>query len=263
MDIRISRKEVLNNLIRFKQVIEQKQESKKRGKYHAMLNCRTGDLQFAEKISNLSHRLKPKKEGTSEWKKIHIDVEPRSFDHIQFQAFDDANIPLTPTGLDPLAWKIIHETIQTLNRLADYYTVQLNEKPESEVLKDLSEIHMTPSAISIEDIPGWVGSIDRYKAEKLLRSKSEGTYLLRNDVDFTNIAFQQLEETNHMWVNVYICTVKEPQDKIADILILQCGKGWTIYEDNPNLTGNIYYPSLEKLLESLKFRVKRPIEQAK
>lgn len=109
------------------------------------------------------------------------------------------------------------------------------------------------------NMPGWIGAVDRLKAETMLQSKPVGTYLLRNDVDFTNRAFRELEDSNHMPVNAFICTVKEPEEKISDILFLQTKKGWTTYEDNPDLSQNTYYPTLDQLIHSFRPRLREPL----
>ena len=133
--------------------------------------------------------------------------------------------------------------------------------PEESVLQDLSDIHLAPHPSNIEDLPGWVGPINRFQAEDILRGQALGTYLLREaDAQLSETALC-LSHENKIHVHAYLCTVMESQEKISDILILHTPKGWIFYRDNPDLADSEYeyFRSPHALLTHLGQRARRPI----
>lgn len=282
MVFEISRREVLNNLIRFKDNLleqssererredQQGDESGRKGKrtYRVLLNRKTGDMRFAQKISNIeSHisRRGGKKETAEEWKEIRIIVQQESpGEAAHFEVQDAQNQSLKPTEIDPLAWRIASETLDLLNLKAKEVVGKHTEMlPEEAVLKDLSSIHISPVKEQIENFPGWMGSIDRIEAEQILNGKPEGTYLLRQGDELTLSISFHFEEENLLQIHPYLVTVVEKEGKISDILLLQTNKGWTLYHDDPNLNDAALYqycPSLRSLL--LKLPLSLPANRA-
>jgi hypothetical protein len=273
MVFEISRREVLNNLIRFKDNLleqssqrerreeQQKEESRQGGKrvYRVLLNRKTGDMRFAKKISEIENHISRKggkKEIPEDWKEIRIIVQqdnPGQAAHFEVQ--DAQNQSLKPAEIDPLAWRIASETLDVLNLRAKEVLGQHAEMlPEEAVLKDLSNIHISKEKEQIENFPGWVGSIGRIEAEQILNGKAVGTYLLREGDELTlSISFHFAEE-NLLEIHPYLVTVVEKEGKISDILLLQTNKGWTLYHDDPDLNDKAlyqYFPSLRTLLLKL------------
>ncbi len=113
----------------------------------------------------------------------------------------------------------------------------------------------------MEALPGWAGMINRMEAEKELNSSPVGTYLFRNGDSFTEVIAKKLSEGNQIDVEVFICTLVEPEDKISDILILMTSSGWTFYRDNPDLLDSeyVYHDSPETLLACLNGRLQHPV----
>lgn len=274
----ISRREVLNNLIRFKDnLLEMRGEERehrqddepgeenrgKKGKrtYKVLLNRKTGDMRFAQKISSLEQHIARKgtKKGESaeDWKEIHLIVQQKSArDAAHFEVTDSNNASLKPADIDPLAWRIASETLNVLNEKAKEVQGKYEKiLPEEAALLDLSSIHLQTQKGAIEDLPGWKGSLSRKNAEEFLDGKPVGTYLLREGDEITvSIAFHFSEE-NLLSIHPYLLTVVEKDQKIADILLLQTNKGWTLYHDDPNLKDldlYHYYPSAEAILHSLR-----------
>lgn len=280
----ISRREVLNNLIRFKDNLlemrgedrrrqqEDEEHGEKEGKkgertYKVLLNRRTGDMRFAQKISALEHHIARKggkKEAPEDWKEIRIIVQqdtPREAVH--FEVRDTHNRSLKPSDIDPLAWRIASETLDVLNARAEGIKGKHSEMlPEEAVLHDLSSIHLAAPKERIEDLPGWKGSLSRLEAEEKLLGKPVGTYLLREGDEITiSISFHFAEE-NRLSIHPYLLSVVEQNNKIVDILLLQTNKGWILYHDDPNLkdpTLYHYHPSPQGLLHTLNQVASHPL----
>ncbi len=283
----ISRREVLNNLIHFKDNLlemrgeegrhqdqgEEREEEKKEGKmgertYKVLLNRKTGDMRFAQKISALEHRIArkgTKKESAEDWKEIHIVVQQKSardVPHFEVRDTHNHSLKLKPSDLDPLAWRIASETLDILNKKAKEVKGHPEMLPEEAVLQDLSSIRLSPQKEQIEDLPGWMGSMSRIAAEEKLMRKPVGTYLLREGDEITiSMAFHFSEE-NFLSIHPYVLTVVEKDQKISEFLLLQTDQGWTFYHDDPNLKDREiyrYYPSAQALLRSLNQIAKHPI----
>lgn len=277
----ISRREVLNNLIRFKDNLlemrgedRQKQsdgrgeeEKKKRGRrtYQVLLNRRTGDMRFAQKITSLERhiaRKKTQKEAPEDWKEIRIIVHQEATpEAAHFEARDTQNSSLKASDIDPIAWRIASETLDVLNTRAEQ--VKPSDQPiEEAVLNDLSSIHLAAQKERIEELPGWQGALSRIDAERKLKGKPIGTYLMREGDELTlSISFHFAEE-NRLSIHPYLLTVVERENKIVDILLLQTNKGWLLYHDDPNLKDPIlyhYHASAQGLLHSLGQRARHPL----
>jgi len=273
MALEITRREVLNNLIRFKDSLlemrgqkegrQQKQEKEGRKgdrKYKVLLNRKTGDMRFAQRISALEHHIArkgSKKETAEEWKEIQIIVhQPNSHDAAHFEVRDAHDKAIKPADLDPIAWRVASETLSVLNIKAEEVKGQLPEMlGEEAALKDLSTIHLSSVKDRIDDLPGWMSCVSRIDAEKMLDGKPVGTYLLREGDELTIAISFHFEQENHLHIHPYILTVVEKEGKISDILLLQTNKGWILYFDDPNLNDSVlyeYYPSVQVILNHLK-----------
>ncbi len=266
MDYRITRREVLNNLIRFKDSLlelrsterNEKPEGKERC-YKALLNLKTGDMRFTKKIASLEPHISPKrgkKESVEEWKQILIRVHQKTpFEAAVYEFVDLNQRPLNSSELEPLAWKIASETLHLLNQKGrEVKGAQGDLLPEEAALKDLSEVHLSTPKEGIEDLPGWMGSLSRIDAEKILDGKAVGTYLLREGDEITVSITFHFSEENQLSIRPYLLTVVEDEKKISDILLLETDKGWITYHDDPNLHDPYFYhfhPSPKGLIGSL------------
>lgn len=267
MGFEISRREVLNNLIRFKDsLLDMHTEGaspKSERTYKVLLNCKTGDMRFAKKIAHLESYISRKKEGRHEipdnWKEIQIIVsQPSPTDPAHFE------IPnLTPTGLEPLAWRVASETLDILNQKAtETRNLHPEMLPEEVVLQDLSSIHISVHRGKIEDLPGWMDALSRLEAEQILDKKPIGTYLLREADELTRSIVFHVSEENALSIRPYLLTVVEPEGKISDILFLQTGNGWTLYKDDPNLKDPAlykYFSTPQELLHQFKTIAQFPL----
>jgi hypothetical protein len=263
----ISQREVLNNLIRFKdslldrrEKLEQAQAKISKRIYPALLNSKTGEMRFAKKIYDLEHHMHrkgAKKESAADWKEIQLIVNEKPFH------FEVPN--LKSSDVASAAWDVLSETLRILNQKAQQIQVHpTGLLPEEMVLSDLSTIQLTGSKDQIQDLPGWVNSMGRIEAERILDGKSEGTYVLREGDELTLSISFHFEEENPLKIHPYLVTVVEKEGKISDILLLQTNKGWLLYHDDPNLQDSVlyqYYPSAKIALEQLKATVKRPLQR--
>lgn len=276
MAYEISRREVLHNLIRFKDNLlemrgeernrkEEGEERKEERRYKVLLNRKTGDMRFVQKISALENHIARKgKESPEDWKEIRIIVHQKKGNTpAVFEVRDVHNNSLKPKDIDPLAWKIASETLDVLNEKAK--EVQLSSAEilaEEAILQDLSSVQLTAPKEQIEELPGWMGSLNRIDAEQRLSGKPIGTYLLREGDEITiSIAFHFSEE-NLLSVHPYLLTVVEKEEKVTDVLFLETNKGWTLYHDDPNLKDlglYHYHPSPQALLHSVSKVARHPL----
>lgn len=254
----ITRREVLNNLIRFKDSLLEKPPKSSKGirTYKVLLNRKTGDMRFPQKVKSLEYRIaRVGKEAPGDWKEVVILVDQTHFE-IRF-----ADRPLEPTDLEPLAWRITRETMEALNGRAQ----ELPPSPilEAAVLQDLSFLHLSPPIEHIEDLPAWAGTLSREEAEKRLENKKQGTYLIRMADPLTQGISFHFSEENHLPVKPFLITVVEEELKISDILVLHTPKGWTFYHDDPNLNDLLLYhyeKSPQDLIHDVSDTVREPLK---
>ena len=268
MVIEITRREVLNNLIRFKDNLlemhaKEKAEVKKGGRvYKVLLNRRTGDMRFAQKISSLEQHFPRKAKGSPEdWKEIHILVQQKSDrDPVHFEVVDAYDKELSQVDMEPLAWRIARETLDVLNiKGKEVRAVPLEMLPEEAALLDLSSIHLSTQQGRIDDLPGWKGPISRLQAESRLRGKSLGSYLLRDGDPVTRSTAVQLSLSNRQSIRAYALTMVEREKKISEYLLLHTDKGWMVYNDEPRLLSYRFYHSPQELLQALNAIARHPI----
>lgn len=201
MAIEVSRREVLNNLIRFKDALLELHVRQKAGDgqtervYRVLLNRRTGDMRFARKISSLEHHFQIIGKGASEdWTQARLIVTETSDHHVHFEVKD-----IKETDLEPLAWRISSETVKVLNiKGHEVHEVSSDQLPEEMALADLSGIHCATQGERMEDFPGWAGSLSRMGAEAKLQGKPEGAFLIREAEPITRAMAQALSLSNHL-----------------------------------------------------------------
>lgn len=268
MDIEISRREVLNNIIRFKDSLYKPhiKGTKEQRVYTALVNRKTGDMRFAKKISELESHFssKTKKEGQfSDWKEVRLiakDSKERPFVHFEVQ--DEKGKTLSNRDLDSLSWRVVSETLEVLNiKAKEIEAVPPTALAEEVALKDLSSIRISQAMPKIEDLPGWKGAISREEAEVLLKGCPYGTYLIREgDLMTKKVAFH-LGVENQMAVAPYLLMFVDQEEKIAEVLILRTEKGWTYYSDDPDLNQPFYhyYKSAGELLQVFSDFAKRAL----
>lgn len=241
--IQVSRREVRDNLIRFREAaLNEGHFAERHHSYPILVNPHTGDMSFADRTGPLQ-----------QWQRAQLQVWEKTRGHWE-ALMDD-----TLKGLEPIAWNVLRETIEALNEwLAQQKTMDV-------ALATLPNVHVVQSHGHIENLPGWLGNMDRLKAEKLLEGAPKGTYILREgDEDTRAVAFHLAQE-NKMKVHAYVCTVVESGHKISDLLVLHTPQGWTLYQDNPDLFDSqyAYCPSPQGMILLLHPRIKKAFRTIK
>lgn len=262
MVIPISRREVLNNLIRFKENLLDKQRGApfpKERIYTSLINRHTGDIRFTQKIEILSREFpKQKNENIADWQEIYFEAEGDG-KSVQFHLTDEQRKPLNAKDFDPLAVRILFETLDVLNKLASLYHAISGILPEKEALQHLSDLHIAPIRESIEHVAGWSGYLSRVDAETKLRGHPVGTYLIRKGESFEENLAIRIGKANHMTIHVCNVTFVEGTKKISDYLLIQTDMGWAVCRDEMDLSLYQYHPTLQALLDTLKSKIKTPL----
>ena len=268
MVIQITRREVLNNLIRLKDnLLEKTSEKGERivheRMYAALLNRHTGDIRFSQDIGTLEPQLNriPQGKGSfADWEEISLIAEDLE-KTVHFRIEGPKGSSLEPTHFDPVATRILFETLYVLNQLAALYHSASEALPENAALQHLSDLHIAPVEEPVESMHGWSGQLSRIEAEERLLGRPTGTYLLRRGDELLNSVAQAFAEANQIAVQLYIVTFIEEEGKIADRLLISTQWGWTIARDESDLTSPLYeyYPSLNSILSSMNDQVKTPI----
>jgi hypothetical protein len=250
MNIQISRREVLNNLIRFKNNLldqEEKIDVPVQGKrsYAILVNRRTGELRFEAPKKKAGSKLR-----SSDWEECRILVESRE-EEVHFRLTDMKGSSVEPKHLESLAVAILFETLDVLNYLASLYHPDPQELPENTVLEHLSDLHISVVAEPIESTPGWRGALSRVEAEKILSGAAPGTYLLRDGGKIVDGVAEQLGQSNETTVKLYVLAFVDAQGEVAEHLLVQTEWGWTVKRDESNLSRYEYHAGLPALIRSL------------
>lgn len=268
MVIQITRREVLNNLIRLKDnLLGQKAEMKgglpHERMYTAFFNRHTGDIRFAQDTGTLKPQLSKIAQGKAsiaDWEEISLIAEDLE-KTVHFRLAGPQGSSLVPSHFDPVAIRIIFEMLYVLNQLAALYHSVSEVLPENEALNHLSDLHIAPVEESVESMKGWSGKSNRIEAEEKLSGRPIGTYLLRKGDELLDSVAHAFAEANQIMVQLYVLTFVEEEDKICDRLLILTPWGWTIARDESDLTSPLYqyYPSLASLLSSISDQVKTPL----
>jgi len=266
MDYQISMQEVMDNLISFKERLLAGFKEKKtdQRKYKALVNRSTGKIRFAQKMSAFEPHISGitgRKDEPGDLLEIYLTVS-KGENGGHFEALNKQGQPIKRGDITPYAQRVLNEMVTILNAKAKFFKRDLGEMLIEEViLDDLSSIQLTPQEVQIEDLPGWMGSLNRIDAEKILSGRPLGTYLFRFGDEIALLSTFHFAEENFLSVYPYLITVVEEDDKISDILLLQTNKGWVCYHDDPDLKDPSYqfFSSLPDLLVTLKTKASTPL----
>jgi hypothetical protein len=248
MDIPITRREVLNNLIRFKNNLLEMEETDL-GSLHGersyafLVNRHTGDIRFTRNTEVLKRQF-----PSTSWEELHLSAEDQG-ERVHFHFTD-----LEPNHLDPLAVGILVETLDVLNYLASLYLPDDQTLPENAALEHLADLHISVTVEKIESLPGWSGPISRMEAEKILSNSSPGTYLLRMRDKILKGVSETLAESNQMHIKLYVLTFVKDEREIGEYLLLKTQWGWTLVRDESDLSLYEYHAAPSALIRSLNLR---------
>lgn len=249
---------VFDNLRKFKEVVSHNPVHRKGGEhvYLVLLNRKTGDMRFVQKISELEANIAARKrEFPEEWKAVRMIVNEKSS---SFELFDNTNHRIKLTELERLAGKVTQETIHLLNQRAK--VIKRNPEKtslEEAVLSDLSAFRVKRE--TIENFPGWMGSISRIEAEQRLADKPVGTYLLRKGDTVTESIGKNLSESYQQNIIPFLLSVAAGEGKVSEFLLLQTDWGWTLYRDDPYLEEYEHFEKFSSLLSRIHPLAKNPL----
>ncbi len=254
MAIQIKRREVFNNLIHFKDNLLHRAQQPFLHKriYNGLANRHTGNILFGQPSEKIA--------SSPDWQKILLVVEEDA-GTVNFQITNPEGSSIQPNQFDPIAARILLETLDVLNQLAALYHAVAEMLPEDSVLQNLSDIQITDAEDPIEQMPGWCGKLSRIQAEKKLLSSPPGVYLFHTGDQIAEDVAKDLGQTNHMDVKAYALTFVEADKKISEKLLLHTQKGWTVCRDESNLLSPVYqyFPTLKALLLSFRDQANSPL----
>ena len=266
MVIEISHKQILINLIRFQETLENrspvatKRRNDKERVYLILLNLETGAIRFAQKIREFESqfpRIPLEEELHKHWKQVRLIVQEQG-GSAHFAVCDVNEKPIGPSDVEkPLAWTIVSETMSVLNTISKVtQAVSGGLLPENVILShaNLSSIQLSPSHDRVEDLKEWVGHVDREGAERLLFYRPIGEYVLRELDLIMECTVNTLRCNNKIsFFTSCLLTIIQEEDKISDILLIRTEQGWTVYQDEVNLNSPIYtyYPLIQSLLHEI------------
>ena len=106
-----------------------------------------------------------------------------------------------------------------------------------------------------------INHLSRIEAERCLAKQPVGTFILREGDELNQRITAALARGNHEVLQSCILTVVEPDQKISERFVVHTPKGWTIYQDNPDLHDGQYhfYRTMNELLRSIESVAKRPL----
>lgn len=243
MGIEVTNQKVIENLIRFKNCISsyRGRKSDNLREYKVLVDCKTGEMNFAKKISDIEQSIaKQKKTSIGEWKEVKILVR---------QQPDTAacEIQIQIDGVEGEALRVVKETERVLNqKMRETEPPSRGALPEEAALRDLSSIQVVGE--HIRKLPGWVGSKSRMEAETLLKGKAVGTYVIRSSDEDTSLMIRNLPKIN---IEYCIVTYADEEEKISEYLVLKTDSGWIVYRDDPILDNYKAFPSPEALIHDL------------
>lgn len=255
MKIAILDKVVRNNIALFQHLIKRFLKKRKlqyltaKKAYKAFLNCKTGQLKFAdlEEIKQLSNEWKPviiqlhsieNEEGVFE---VVAVKDPKEFPYKDLNA--EAHMRLARTihilnqiSFDPKRGKNLDLILRRIAQLS-FEFIELEEHQKNIIYE------------------AW-HNVDRIEAENLLKNSSVGTYLFRKDIFAQTLE----EELNKKFSEPVICitlTFKELEEKVSDKTLVYKNGIWLIYNDDPTLEGRVF--STVKDIISIMKNVKKPL----
>lgn len=243
MKIVILDKNVRRNIEMFRQLVhrqgqkrEQLLQSIEKG-YKAYINCKTGELRFAE--------LQKGQYPAEEWKAIIIKLHPNKEGAFEVIGVDgESSFDLS--HLNAIARALLIHTFRTLNELAyhprhvrDAFWIMRQIANIDFILSDQEEGERN----LVHD--AWY-NVDRLEAEKLLSGKQFGTYLFRKD-DFAKDLEDSINEESSVPVTCITLTYTDKDQKISEKTLVYKDCKWLFYDDDPTLSG----PGFETVRELL------------
>lgn len=254
MKIVILDRKVHQNLALFRHLIHRQAERMRKffrvakKSYRAFVNCKTGELQFADLID--------KKELSKDWKPIIIQLRPNREGAFEVVTPGN-NASFDCSDFTKEGYTLFSKTLNILNQVA-FHPKQ--SKNPFWILRQVAHIDFILS----EEEEGrrnliheaW-HNVDRSHAEYMLKDRRPGTYLFRKD-EFAVILEDQLNEDLTDPVICITLTYRDWEDKISEkTLILWKGK-WSFYNDDVELN-EPSFDTVQELLATMKDELSSPL----
>ena len=116
--------------------------------YTALLNRHTGDIRSSQDIGGLEPQLSriPQGKGSfADWEEISLIAEDLE-KTVHFRIAGPQGSSFKPAHFDPVATRILFETLYVLNQLAALYHSVSESLHEDTALQHLSDLHIAPTA---------------------------------------------------------------------------------------------------------------------
>lgn len=228
-----------------------KQKARRQQLYHAYVNRDTGEI--ALPTANEQELRK------REWKPVSLclHLEESAMQQPIFEVLEENRVPFHVSDIQPLASRIIGETIRTLN-LA--FQGSRKDSDLNLAFKQITYADIEPTLHNLTQknmiVQTW-HPVDRLEAEDLLQGALVGTFFFRKD-EFASDLESQLTHLFPMSVECFTLTYLQPKNKISDKTIVKKGERWFIYNDDLTLN-QLSFPNLDQLLYSFKTALKFPL----
>lgn len=256
MKVAILDKVVRENIALFQHLVQRFLHSRKlrylsaKKAYRAFINCKTGQLKFAD--------LQEKYQHTNGWKAIIIQLHPIDNEEGVFEVIAEETPNQFPCDeLNSEAHVRLARTIHVLNQLSfdprwgrnlDWILRHI-----ADLTFEFTEIEEGQKNLVDE---AW-HNVDRMEAERLLLHTSIGTYLFRKDYFAQTLE----EELNRDLADPILCitlTYKLSDEKICDKTLVYKNGNWLFYNDDPSLSGKMF-PTIKALLSAMKEVLQFPL----
>ncbi|MCI0382210.1 MAG: hypothetical protein L0207_04065 [Chlamydiae bacterium] len=246
MKVAILNPSVKKNVLLFRELFRRLYEKRKKEKemeqkiYKAFINRHTGEIAL---------RVISKER---DWKPIVIELKYLSGIATEFEIMEPEKMEseFTFSDLEPLAYKVMGETIKTLNSLC-FDPTSKGEDIEK-IYKQLSDVEIDETEPNLSGKPDLIKQawhkIDREEAERLLEEAVIGAFLFRKD-KFTTLLERDLNK-NGKTIDCFNITYKEWDEKISEkILLCINDHKWAFYNDDLDLECP-FFETLDELLAS-------------
>lgn len=264
MKIHVQNDTVRQNIELFKKLIARRSQkaattSIKEQIYTAFINRTTGAMHFPELDVDEPPGSGETFLNSKIWKAIEIRIKKHEKEEGIFEvAEEETNWRcFRCDDMEPPAYKVLVETMNTLNLVSKKFQAQLQM---GKMVRELTalEIESIAAVLSGKDIihEAW-HQVDRIEAEKLLSDQIEGTFLFRKD-SYAYVLEEQLKEQYQINIKCVTLTFLEEEGKVTDKTLVAKDGNWLIYDDDPNLSGPSY-PTIYGLLEKIKHILKAPL----
>jgi hypothetical protein len=185
---------------------------------------------------------------------------PEKSSDICFYLFDTHEQLITSEKIGLIANKVVKKTLFLLNSLA-HNNYQIFLEKGDFIEEYLFSKDFSPKRDQISIHPAFFGKIKRIDAEKILRGKKEGSYVIRDLDPVTEIERESLEKENHIHFDACLITFLQKEGVCSEYFIIHLGGNWWIYFDDPNFTSpKISFSSLKELIcfqKELRIPIKR------